>query len=185
MAISEHPWHLHIGDPGIMGWSIAFFYLATAGICFWRTRQRSGQHRLFWFLIGLFLVLMGFNKQLDLQTWLIQTAKHISIQYGWYQHRHQMVIGFIAALLLWGALSQAWLYSVMETLNKYEKLALLGLGILFVFIAARAASFEHMDIFAGGKMLAQRMYWIMEISGIACIAAAACLQAFSGRGSTR
>lgn len=168
-----------------MGWSITFFYLATAVLCFWRAKQGSGQHRLFWFLIGLFLILMGFNKQLDLQTLLIQTAKHLSIQYGWYQHRHKVVIGFIAALLLWGAVSQAWLYSVMEKLDRYEKLALLGLGVLFAFIAARAASFQHMDIFADSKMLAHRIYWAMEISGIACIAGAAWVQQISRDASRR
>lgn len=179
MIASEHPWHLQVGDPSIMGWSITFAYLVTTAICFWRAKRSTEQHKFFWFLIGLFLILMGINKQLDLQTLFIQTAKHLSIEYGWYEHRHKVVLGFIAALLLWGAASQAWLYSVMEKLDRYEKLALFGLGILFVFIAARAAAFQHMDIFANSKMLAQRMYWAMEMSGIVCIAAAASFQEFA------
>lgn len=176
LLLGQHAWHLGIGDPNAPGWTITLGYLATAAFCFFRSRHYGGLHDArftrFWFMVGLFLLLMGINKQLDLQTLLIGTAKVFSLNYGFYQYRHRLVVGFIVALLIWGAVSQAWLYTSMKRLHTPERRALLGLGILFVFIAARVAYFQHVAVFHD-TVLAQRFYWFMEIAAIVCIASAA------------
>ena len=174
MAVGQHVWHFGVGDPNALGWSITVGYLVTAVFCYLRGRQHDrfqrAHHAQFWFMIGLFLVSLGINKQLDLQTLVIGTARSLSIDYGFYQYRHGIAIAFVGGLLLWGAISQAWLYSVLHRLHKTERLALIGLGVLFVFIAARAASFQHLDLFAQSPLLAHRIYALMEILGIGCIA---------------
>src|SRR5690606_22333208 len=113
MSIGQHAWHLGVGDPNVPGWTITLGYLATSVFSFMRARHfaawQAVRHARFWFMVGLFLLLMGISKQLDLQTPFIASARDLSLHYGFYQHRHGLVIGFIGALLLWGALSQAWL----------------------------------------------------------------------------
>ena len=177
MSIGQHAWHLGVGDPNALGWSITAGYLVTAVFCYLRSRLHAGlgalRHARFWFMIGLFLLLIGFNKQLDLQTLFLQLAKAFTLEHGLYQYRHGLIIAFIGALVLWGAASQVWLYSNMTRLRRPEKQALLGLGILFVFIAARAAYFQHLIQIEHGALLAQRAYWLMEIAAIACISTAA------------
>ena len=63
---------------------------------------------------------------------------------------------------------------VLEWMQSFT-LSLIGwavyvLPLLFVFIAARAASFQHLDLFAHSPLLAHRIYALMEILGIGCIA---------------
>lgn len=171
--------HLGIGDPDLLGWSITLGYLSGAALSFVRARQYAGsgagRHEMFWFLIAVFLFLMGLNKQLDLQTAVIEIGREATMQLGWYEYRRQIAIGFISLLFAWGAVSQAWLYSVLTRFDRREKLALLGLSVLFVFIAVRAAYFQHIDFFTNyDAILARRIHWMMEITGILCITIATC-----------
>lgn len=170
--------HIGIGDPDLLGWSITLGYLSGAALSFLRARQYvgsdAGRHELFWFLIAAFLFLMGLNKQLDLQTAVFEAGRETALHFGWYGYRRQVVTGFISLLFAWGMASQAWLYSVLTRFDRREKLALLGLGVLFVFVAVRAAYFQHIDFFTNNDaILAQRIHWMMEITGILCIAIAA------------
>ena len=177
MSIGQHAWHFGIGDPNVTGWSITLGYLTTAFFSFLHARHylasRAIRHARFWLMISLFLLLMGINKQLDLQILLLETAKSFSLQYGFYQHRHSLVVAFIGTLLLWGAASQAWLYSGLKRLHRPERWALIGLGIAFAFIASRAAYFQHLvGPFEQSPRLAQWIYWFMEFAIIGCIARA-------------
>src|SRR5690606_37565637 len=86
MSIGQHAWHLGVGDPNVPGWTITLGYLATSVFSFMRARHFSAwqavRHARFWFMVGLFLLLMGINKQLDLQTPFIESARDLSLHYG-------------------------------------------------------------------------------------------------------
>ena len=180
MLIGSSTVHLGVGDPDLQGWSIAFGYVSAAALCFMRSRYsgksvRNG-HAIFWMLLAIFLFLMGINKQLDLQTILIGMGKQLSIELGLYEQRRTIVIAFVSLLLAWGLASQAWLYSVLDRMDRFEKTALLGLGVLFAFIAVRAAFFQHIDLLANSWMLTRRIHALMEIAGMSLIGGAAFFQ---------
>lgn len=181
MLSSHHALHIGIGDPNAIGWGITLGYLAAAVLSFMRARQyafaAANRHVLFWLLTSLFLFLLGLNKQLDLQTFFLESARQLTIDLGLYEYRRKIVIAFISLLFVWGLASQAWLYSVLHRFDRPEKIALFGLGVLFAFIGARAAYFQHIDLFAhNNALLARRIHWLMEVVGIVCIAIAACSQ---------
>ena len=82
-----------LGDPTVAGWFIVACYFAGATLCgiavraawvgsrmagTWggeerRARARAAAYRasmLFWIVLATLFVFLGFNKQIDLQTWL-------------------------------------------------------------------------------------------------------------------
>ena len=48
-----------------------------------------------------------------------------------------------------------------------------GLAFLLTFIVVRAVSFHHVDMFLGTRIAGLRMNWILELTGIGLVGAAA------------
>jgi hypothetical protein len=91
---------LQVGDPSLAGWLIFATYLLLVCRFVWKARtshQQGGSYKL-WLLLAAFFLLLGINKQLDLQTWLMQSLKALSIQHGWYAQRRSLQIAFVVAL---------------------------------------------------------------------------------------
>ena len=84
-------WRPGIGDPTFIGWLITAEYLVTSvfcGICAMRTGRispidRSRFHRLFWWGLAVIMLIMGTNKQLDLQCLFIAVIKKMALAQGW------------------------------------------------------------------------------------------------------
>jgi hypothetical protein len=76
--ISAIKWRPGFSDPDLPGLIITRAYALTALLCFRRAlKERRGSdgkngHSKAWFLYAIALILLGMNKQLDLQTLLIQ-----------------------------------------------------------------------------------------------------------------
>jgi hypothetical protein len=170
-------WQAGIGDPTFMGWFTVGAYFLTAGLCLVAARVSplSGflSERRFWWSLTVGLLLLGINKQLDLQTWFTLTGKHLAQQTGWYAERRiaQAIFIFLIAgagvglvLLLWGF--------ARKRVRQY-RLALSGTIFLGCFILIRAASFHHVDQMLGWQVGGLRMNHFLECGGIFLIALAA------------
>lgn len=179
VIINGH-WQPGIGDPTFMGWFTVVVYFITALLCLICALpprlvflQRVNRNLLLWGFFALILVLLGINKQLDLQSWLTTVGKELALSQGWYQQRRLVQVQFIggiviAALILLSVIGRA-VYAERRT----YRLALLGLMFLSCFIVIRASSFHHIDRLLGWQLVGLRMNWILEVGGIACIAIAA------------
>ncbi|MEQ9622373.1 hypothetical protein [Coleofasciculus chthonoplastes] len=180
VIINGH-WQPGIGDPTFMGWFTVVAYFITALLCLINALphplvfplQRVSQIRWLWGFFAILLLLLGINKQLDLQSLVTVVGKELALSQGWYQQRRmvqtQFIVGIvIAALLLVSVIGRA-IYAERRT----YRLALLGLIFLSCFIVIRASSFHHIDALIGWQVVGLRMNWILEIGGIACIAIAA------------
>lgn len=174
-------WQPGIGDPTFMGWFTVVAYFITALLCLISALphrlvfplQRVSQIRWLWGFFAILLLLLGINKQLDLQSLVTVVGKELALSQGWYQQRRmvqaQFLVGIvIAALILLSVIGRA-IYAERRTYG----LALLGLMFLSCFIVIRASSFHHIDTLIGWQVVGLRMNWILEIGGIACIAIAA------------
>src|SRR4030067_1829072 len=83
-----------IGDPTFMGWFTVAAYMVTALLSAFVALHSYRlfcvadfqKQRLLWILAILFL-LLGINKQLDLQTLFTDMGRAISIRQGWYAER--------------------------------------------------------------------------------------------------
>ena len=50
---------------------------------------------------------------------------------------------------------------------------LLGLSMLLLFVVMRAASFHHVGVFLGRRVLGLKLNWILELGSIALVAVSA------------
>lgn len=136
------------GDPGLLGWSTFGAYLCVALLC-WLT-ARAAKHRpkacetaQIWFALALGLLLLGLNKQMDLQTWVIWIGEQISRQLNIYDQRRliQAVFFFILSLAGIGVLTLGICYLKGQWVR--HSLVLLGAAGLAVFVILRVGNFNH------------------------------------------
>jgi hypothetical protein len=125
-------WQPGIGDPTFVGWFTVFAYLATCVLCIlcaketFRIPDRYQFHDYHWFWWGLALLflLLGINKQLDLQTWFTITAKKFALTGGWYGDR-RLFQGLFIGWLIFGLLAfLAWVKKYFRRMEKEFKFIL-------------------------------------------------------------
>jgi hypothetical protein len=174
-------WEPGIGDPTVVGWVTVVAYFIAAWLC-WRAARHARQATNkwigasgFWSLLTVSLVLLGFNKQLDLQTWFTLFFKHVALHEGWYEKRRPVQAVFIATVAVGGAASLAAMRALAGKTTRSIRLALFGAVFLGCFILVRASSFHHVDQMLGMDFEGFKLNWILELGGIAIIAAAAML----------
>lgn len=159
---SDGRWHLGIGDPTVIGWVTVVAYAAAAWFA-WRARARClrvarkpgkdptvarnlVKMSWMWFAFFVVLVLLGINKQLDLQTWLTETARDLSIQQGWYEERRRYQALFIGLVAVGGITGILLAIRLFLPVIRHVWMALLGMALLGMFVIIRAASFHYVDI---------------------------------------
>ena len=157
-------WHAGIGDPTIVGWLTVFTYIVTIYCC---TKQaiyfkHSTEDAGFWYGLALFLLLLGINKQLDLQTLFTQTIKDNALAHGWYAHRRPVQIIFIMSLGLSFFIALTSLQLFLTNSWQRHRLAWLSIMLLCTFILMRASSFHHFDIFINHKILGLTVNEVLE-----------------------
>ena len=171
MSIENGRWVPGIGDPTIIGWVTVAVYFIVAIICLKAafTSNYEKPIKNFWLFLTLFLIALGINKQLDLQSLLTQIGKDMAISQGWYKDRRLVQAGFIILIGLLGITALTFLIKTYRNANFSIEIALTGCIILFSFILIRASSFHHMDIFINMKLVGVKMNWLLELGGLAII----------------
>jgi hypothetical protein len=165
-------WQPSIGDPSFMGWLTVASYFACAMIA-WvvalSARHRGGRTFRFWSVICFLMILLGINKQLDLQSLFTEVGRQIAIAQGWMVRRRVVQFWFIVSfgtVTIAAVLSFAFL---MQRLFRRFMLAFIGLFFLAGFIVIRAVSFHHVDMMLRHRLFGARMNWVLELTGICLI----------------
>lgn len=195
-------WAPGIGDPTPMGWvTVAAYFLAAlacvlsaraeqrapridpdlpADPIFWRpgrstasSTPRRSTGPAFWWLLALVMVGLGVNKQLDLQSLVTQVGRSLARSQGWYEGRAAVQRAFILAVAAGGLAGLAAFCWIFRRAVARRPLAIGGLFFLLAFVTVRAASFHHVDAFIGSRISGVKWNWILELGGIAMIAASA------------
>lgn len=161
-------WASH--DAGTLPWLAVTGYVMAAGLC-WLQRGPTSEsrERLFWLLSALFLLGLGINKQLDLQTALTALGRQLARDGGWYGERRtfQTAVIFAGLLLAPGvAIALAWLTRGMRA---RVLVTLAGLGLLGAFVILRAASFHHLDVAMRTPVFGLKLHTVLELAGIAVV----------------
>lgn len=170
-------WHPGIGDPSFMGWLTVICYFVAAFFAF-KLYLKSEQlfissvskQKSFWLIIALAMLLLGVNKQLDIQSLLTEIGKYYAHRDGWYENRRVIQVGLIGVILLSVTVLTIWFSISMRMLIRTNWLAIVGLIFLLIFVMIRATSFHHMDILINTTFLGVKLNWVFELSGIFCIA---------------
>ncbi len=181
-AIFSVHFEFKIGDPTPFAWATVAMYLLAALLCFvcaWKAErifddEHTWLHRLIWMGLGLGLVFLGANKQLDLQSWFTQVAKNVAWELGLYDMGQGLQVLFILALI--GVSGVAFLIALYFLRHVWRHYWLLLFGVLFIarFVITRAAGFygvylPELSQFTGGY----KITWAMEFLGALFIALAA------------
>ena len=117
-------------------------------------------------MLTVALLVLGVNKQLDLQTLLNDIGRRTAMTEGWYSRRRiyqALFIGVVAAAGLTAVGGVSWL---ARRQWKKNFLALLGTVFLSVFVLIRASSFHHVDAMLGWRFLGWKWNWVLELGGI-------------------
>ncbi len=171
-------WSPVIGDPTLMGWTTVAVYVLTAilalGVAARAPFPESSlqRERFFWAGLGLVLVALAVNKQLDLQSYLTAIGRCVAKLQGWYQSRRMVQAAFILALVATMAIGAVILRGMMRKTTVGSRLAVVGLLMVLTFVAVRAVGFHHVDALINVKVLHLRMNWVFELIGPIVIAAA-------------
>src|SRR3569833_3825399 len=85
-------WRPGIGDPTVVGWVTVIAYAVAAVLCLQSALRilhvkDAGPRVVFWSVLAVIMLLLGINKQLDLQTWFTLEGKKLALSEGWYNHR--------------------------------------------------------------------------------------------------
>lgn len=160
-------WSPGIGDPTPLGWLtvIAYLIACTATLC--AVRRDVPANAGIWFGISIFLGLLAINKQLDLQTLLINLARKAAQTEGWYDNRQIFQQEFILCLLAVSATLMMWMLYRTRNGGRALRTAIVGICFLVLFVCVRAVSFHNMDAFLGLTFLGVTANHILEIGGIA------------------
>jgi hypothetical protein len=167
-ATDNGRWHPGIGDPTIHGWLTVVFYLIAICVCANKTLvlKSLGHGYRFWLFVTLFLLLLGINKQLDLQTWFTEALRDNAYNNGWYEDRRIYQSLFIFALAVTTLVSLVSIRRFLAESWHRHKITWVGIELLCAFVLMRAASFHHMDVFINHHWLGVRFNVLLEIGAI-------------------
>jgi hypothetical protein len=174
-------WRPTIGDPSFMGWFTVGAYAAAALLAFLAAAfVRVGddpvadrRRRWLWIGVALLMSFLCVNKQLDLQSLLTRIGRDIAQRGGWYDSRRIVQLLFVMAVAAAGIGTLVLVVRKTRFIIKEQKLLLAGVCFLLSFIIIRASSFHHVGEFLGRDIFGFRMNWLLELTGIGLITAAA------------
>lgn len=151
-----------------MGWFTVFFYFLTSVLAFvtaYQCRCIKTDFR-FWIFLAVFLLLLGINKQLDIQSLFTEIGRVIAKKQGWYNDRRHFQSVFVVVFIILSLASITLIWWILRKEWRRLLFPLTGLLILVSFIVIRAASFHHVDRFLKSGPSGVRMNWILELGGI-------------------
>lgn len=175
--MAQTHWRPGIGDPTIAGWlTVAAYFVAflfsvacarrSAGI---NLPERAAVQQKLWWFIAVALLLLGINKQLDIQTLITEVGKVMAKRQEWYEQRRIVQSWFITGVTITGLFSLIIVWRTFRNVWKENWLALTGMVFLVSFIIIRATSFHGVDRLLGFSLAGLKINWILELSGIMCI----------------
>lgn len=167
-------WSPGIGDPTVAGWVTVALYLAAAALCLGLALRVAGRREaVLWRSLAVAFLLLGVNKQLDVQSALTEIGRMAARAEGWYAYRRPVQAVFVALVTGLGLLVARALWAEARHAPRATRLAVVGAVLVIAFVVVRAASFHHVDSLLRLRWLGLRTNWVLEMGGIAVVIAAA------------
>lgn len=159
---------LRPGDPTPIGYFTTLWYFVAASLCF-RSSAIDRSSRRIWLALGVMLLLLCINKQLDIQTGFTEIGRRLAHSEGWYDARRSVQFYFVEILGLAGFLLSILLIRAARLKSASVRIAMVGAVALVVFVVIRAASFHHVDVFLRQGQAGLTWNSVLEVSGITTI----------------
>jgi hypothetical protein len=165
-------WLPRAGDPTPLGWLTLAAYLLAALACgragVASLRRRHGRLAAWWFGAGLLMLVLGLNKELDLQTPFGQWGKQIALAQGWYEQRGAVQRGFVAGLAAVALAALALAAHALRDVWRTIAPALAGVALVLAYALLRAALFHVLRKGPYAPLLT--LLWPLELAGIGLVA---------------
>jgi hypothetical protein len=168
-------------DQGPLAWLVVAGYATGALLAYRAASTATGRERALWIGAAVAMILLGINKQLDLQSDLTAVARAAAHSEGWYGWRRDVQGLFLLAMALGTIAVGTLLWRWLRNVSTSAKIAAMGLWILLAFIFVRAASFHHVDYWVTVDVAGMRSGWWLEALGIVVIGSAAASRRSSDR----
>lgn len=176
-AAHHVPWQQQIGEGGPLEWAAVAGYLLAGALCVLAARRLAAvanarAERRLWHAIAGALLLLGVNKQLDLQTLLFDAGREFALTYGWYGARRVVQWAAFGAGAIVVVLSALWLLPTIWRQGATMRTACAGMALIGLYVALRAAKFQHVLWDTPGF---NGPVWLpaLELVGIVAVAGAA------------
>ncbi len=191
VAMASIGWSPGIGDPTPAGWIITIAYLLSSFLCLWtgftarKVTKITGrtERQVLWFVFSAMLLLLGINKQLDLQVLLSRAGSTIAKSGGWYDTRRGVQAVFVIILAFLGIFLIGILFRMLKGRWKQFTTAPAGIVLLVFFVLFRAAFMQHIDKFLIHRtiFIPGKLNKILELLGIVLVLAGAFLSLLGAR----
>lgn len=170
--MSARDWHVHVGDPTLFGWAVTVAYFAVAALCL-LAAVAAARDAGWWRGLALVLVLLGFNKQLDLQTLAVAYMRDWARNGGWYRQRRDYQYLLLTLLAVAAFFVATWLIATHERRSRWARWSSVGALGLIAFLGLRAVSLHSVDQALRLPFAGARLYEMVELGAIVVIGYAA------------
>lgn len=178
-------WNPSFHDHSFLGWLITGSYFACAIMAavfatfLNRLEEKKAFH--FWLLISTIMIVLGINKQLDLQTLFTEVGRQLSNAQAWYDQRR--VVQFLFIMVLSAAILTAFIWFAVTFRDLFRRFvfAFCGLFFLLSYMIMRAAAFHHFGEVIQYDIEGIQMKWVLELAGIYMIVGAGLKDMFALR----
>lgn len=160
-----------------LGWTTLALYLAASLVSFRAAvvcrSQDSATTRRAWVWLGVILAVLGLNKEIDLQTLLIELGRQLAFSEHLYKYRLQFhtvfFLGFVLLLVGWLTVTLLRSPAKIQRLVRQLPLVAIGCASICAYIVIRAASIDHVDQILGFDFEHIPFLWLLEAGGLLLI----------------
>ncbi len=119
-----------------------------------------------WWTVAAVALLLGINKNLQMQTVLIASCRAIAVAQGWIDSRRALQQAFVVVLFLATALTAIGLTCTLRQFLKQNVTLATGLALVVVYSFFRAAEMNHVELLGVGRSTSDAL-WPLEVAGVA------------------
>ena len=176
-AYAHGNWMPNRGDPTISGWGITLLYMAVGLCALYCTGAFQGRGAIplstyyawFWWVVGIAILLLGVNKQLDLQILLADVGRTYAQVHGWYEQRKPVQIRTIALFATLGLGALEWFAYRLRRAPRSTWPAMAGMLLLALYVLLRMVGLHPIEHVMGLRWLRLELGDWVEIWGLLCI----------------
>jgi len=160
-----------VEKPNVLDWIITAAYVAIASLCMLAALRRcgnlgaAGEGPRVWWSLALLSLVLGVNKELQLQTLLVHVGRVVAIEEGWYGSRRLaqglflVLLFIVSVVIIWKFARRHW-----WLIRNYAEMTL-GLMLVLAYCLLRAADINHLKLL-GPKHSGSDFLWPLEVSGL-------------------
>lgn len=165
-------WQFGPDDPTLLGWATTVGYLCVAILCARAAARAAPKLESTardvwpWRVLAVSTAALGANKELDIQTLLIDLARMMAKSEGWYPYfRTVRNIFLVLAALVAGILGW-WLVRRYAKFIVQHRTLTLGFALVLFYCMLRAADLDVVGMLVTTDPKGHGASWVIEVTGI-------------------